>query len=540
MKKLISLVLALALVLASCAVAFAADSYKITVNNTNTNVTIDGKTFKAYKIFDATYQTIDGKQYVAYFINSDNYYYKNATAKAELDKYFTFEANTADPTLINVKIKNGTELTSAQAYALSSALTGLVPTEADASGVGSGNTAVIDVTSKGAGYYLVTGEVKSTDTSVTTTVPTAVALVNVLDDKATIKAKADLPPLDKEAIEAEVGEIIDDDGKIAEAQVGTTITHELHSTVPDITGFDEYRYRFHDTMGEGLTYNKDAKVFIGNDVATAVELSSSQFTLVENTAAGFVLDIPFATLQTLQNKVGEKVTVRYTVTINDTALTYDYAKNTAYLEYGHRYGDEPYNHTPEDETYEIDINVDVNKYTQEGENKVKLANAEFMLFKGGKDADQTKDIFYKWDDTNKKVTWVAKANGDKILTDANGKLAEQFKGLAAGTYCLLETKAPDGFNALKEPVEFTLTVTQDANNKKKVTITASQGTVTGGAIDLSTAHGAQPVVAIDVENNHGTELPSTGGIGTTIFYILGGLLVIGAGVILVARRKAHD
>lgn len=150
-----------------------------------------------------------------------------------------------------------------------------------------------------------------------------------------------------------------------------------------------------------------------------------------------------------------------------------------------------------------------------------LSGAEFLLY------NKDKNRVAKFDANNRFVAWQEDlANGTVLTSPENGIIA--LHGLDAGIYKLEETKAPAGYNKLNGDVTVEIMSSQDVDvgNEQFATVRLVNGTV---AVD-----------EIDVENNHGTELPSTGGIGTTIFYILGGLLVIGAAVILVARRKAQD
>ena len=180
------------------------------------------------------------------------------------------------------------------------------------------------------------------------------------------------------------------------------------------------------------------------------------------------------------------------------------------------------------------------EYMKPAKTGTPLKDAKFKLYKGTSQPADDVAAWYKWDDTNKKVTWVAKSAADTFTTNDAGKFNPQVKGLEAektGTaYGLLEIEAPKGYNLLKAPVPFTLTGAYDGTTNK-ATITASAGTVTGGTIDLSKTAAAQPVVTEPVLNQTGTELPSTGGIGTTIFYVVGSIMVVAAGVLLITKKR---
>ena len=531
-KKLAALLLAGALAATAALPAFAegetTPQYKITVENKNTNISIEGKTYSAYKVFDAVYGEGDA---VSYTISSANYFYTNTEAKKALDVYFEFTPSANDENVIVVKTKKS--MNDADARKLADDLTGYVPTAADGTGTGS-QSQKAEITVPAAGYYLVTGSAKKPGSDPEETVVTAVALVPVKDANASTYPKADIPGLTKKITAVMDGttsipeNLLDNDGKAAVAKVGYVVDYELKSIVPDLIGYDDYTYTFTDKMDSGLTYNDDAKVYIGTST-TALATTDVEYT--KNTD-GFTLTIPFATLSQLTT--GADVYVRYSATVNDSALTYNYEKNTAKLEYSNNPGNDTTNHTPEQHTYVIDINVDVNKYTADPETGEKLPGAEFKLFKG---TNRTGNVFYKWDGTNGKVTWVAEANADVFTTNGQGKLTQQIRGLDQGTYSLLETKAPSGFNPLADPVKFVISVSESGNT---VTYSSKPGTVTGATIDLSKDHDAQPVDTIDVLNNKGTELPSTGGMGTTIFYVIGGILILAAAIILISRRRVQQ
>ncbi len=188
----------------------------------------------------------------------------------------------------------------------------------------------------------------------------------------------------------------------------------------------------------------------------------------------------------------------------------------------------------------IDINLDVDNVNNAGSPR---AQASFKLYR----VNGSTNEYYKWDATNNVVTWGADTNtspADVFTTDSTGKLTQQIRGLDKGTYYLVETAAPEGYNLLSAPIQITISVTE--GNDKKVTYSATFGnsdaTMTNGVVDLTTETAAnkQPVATGTVLNQAGQELPSTGDIGTTIFYVAGIVLVLGAAAIIIARRKAEQ
>ncbi|MBQ9664382.1 MAG: isopeptide-forming domain-containing fimbrial protein [Oscillospiraceae bacterium] len=568
--------------------AFASD-YKITIDNSaNTSVSIVGNTYTAYKLFDVTYTGSNASDPHAYSIDSNG---DGAWAWSTLTSGLTADANgvytnstyglTFTPTAADATVYSITStMTDTQARALADALgaTSVSKTGAvSASVTASAETAEIDVGQ--AGYWLVYGTAVPKDPTddPPETVVAACALTTT-DPTETVKPKVSIPKLDKKI----TGEhVLDDAGKAATAEVGSTVNFEIDSTVPDITGYTAYTFEINDTMSTGLSFTgTDTKDTI-NGLAITVggtTLATDKYTVTHEVGSkSFKITIPLGTLQTLTKDAA--IVVTYSAIVNDSALTTNYEKNTASLTYSNNpYDTDSKDTTPDKEVYVIDVNIDVDKYTgeksdasyitadeyealseeqkdayteiTEGEHNGKymkaasngtpLAGAQFKLYKGTSQPADDATAWYKWDDTNKKVTWVAKSDADTFTTTNEGKFNPQVKGLEAektGTaYGLLEIEAPAGYNLLKAPVPFTLTGAYDGTNNQ-ATITASAGVVTGGTIDLSSTAAAQPVVTEPVLNQTGTELPSTGGIGTTIFYVVGSIMVVAAGVLLITKKR---
>ena len=207
--------------------------------------------------------------------------------------------------------------------------------------------------------------------------------------------------------------------------------------------------------------------------------------------------------------------ISYSVVVNKNANINNI--NTATLTYGD-------NNTTQDKAYVGSLNIPVIKYTNYGGTEKNLPNAEFGLYK--EDSCTTVLKFSKDDTTN---VYNYDEHGDVTTTltsDANGKI--QINGLAEGTYYLKEIKAPKGYNLLKNPIEVTITPVVDTttNEIKGETITVVKDGVT------------KTVDKVKVENNTGSLLPSTGGMGTTLIYLIGGALVLGSGFVLANKKRA--
>ena len=564
LKKMMALALAMVMVLAMSMTVFAdtpttpeqpaAETYSITVQNDNSAMSIIGKTYTAYKLFDVTY---DGTNY-AYSIKTDNPFYSTAAAKTVLDTYFDF-TDTSDATVKTVTVKTAKQDATTKTLSADDVRKLADALQPYATGTGAGSvqataeTATINLDE--AGYYIVTGTVKPTDPANSDKEVVSAIILDNATPTATVKPKASVPTLDKKITGVtDDGDVLDEKGKAAVAKVGATVSYELDSTVPDLTGYTKYTFTFGDKITNGLDYVSGSfKLKIGNGEETTVSP-----TIAEG-GKSFTYTITYDTFKTYLategNKPGDKITLTYKCTVNDAALTTDYENNTADLTYSHSPYDNTTNKTPEKETYVIDLNLDVDKI--DGSDSTKhLDGAQFKLYRevaaaaaegDGEAAAATKE-YYKWDATNKKVTWVTdETQADVFETNAQGKLKQQVRGLDNGNYFLVETKAPKGYNMLKDPIAIVITATPDsAENVTKVTYSATYGgaaaTMTNGEVDLTTqtqAAGKQPVATGTIENNSGAELPSTGGIGTTIFYVIGAILVLGAGILLVTRRRMN-
>ena len=479
-RKLATLLLALVMVLSLATTAFAAGTGSITVDNP-----ITGQTYTAYKIFDVTYS---GDNY-SYTIDSGNEWFHTV-------QNFATEAHGLTLTQVNGSTTYNVTTTDAFsapgfAKALKDAVSGKTGTELTALGNGT-----VSVSNLPLGYYFVTSNSGSL-CNLTTTNPTV-----------TIHDKNDMP-FDKA------------DDKVS-ADVGETVKYTITGKVPDTTGFTTYTYLITDTMSQGLTFKQDVKVTVGGtDVTSACTISYS----VEGNANKFTVSIPVKTYT-----IGAKIEVKYSAVVNEKAVA-KIAQNSATLIYSNNPADSTQTTTtPADKEEVYSSKIVIDKY-ETGKESTKLAGAKFVLYKRGegistaptgKDYDTVTENstttyypreYYKYtaatETEGAKVEWVAgKAQANFKTTDTNG--AASFDGLANGTYYLLETEAPVGYNLLTEPVAVT---------------------VSGGTTETALS------VTAAVANNTGTLLPSTGGMGTTIFYVLGSILAVGAIVLLVTKKR---
>ena len=293
-------------------------------------------------------------------------------------------------------------------------------------------------------------------------------------------------------------------GEKNDADIGQTVNFK--STITAQAGAENYV--FHDTMSAGLTYTGVTGITLNG---TAVD--ASNYTVTAPAADGDTFDVTFTQAFCDTLKANDQIVISYTATLNENAVIAGEGNpNTSKLSYGDSSNTK---YTPDSQTKTYTWDVDVFKYTMDGETEKALAGATFTL---SKNADGSNPIALVSEGNN--VYRVAKTGETgtvtEITTDATGKFT--IKGLDADTYYLTETAAPAGYNKLAGPV----------------TIVIGENGVVNG-----TTEAPQGVDEVKVLNQSGTELPSTGGMGTTIFYVLGGVLVLVAVVLLVTKKRMN-
>ncbi|MBE6112119.1 MAG: isopeptide-forming domain-containing fimbrial protein [Peptococcaceae bacterium] len=496
-RKLMSILLIAAMLFTLAAPAMAADTaHTITITNETA-----GHTYTAYQVFSGDIETLEGKKVltnIAWGTGVDDE--ALLTALKTRDAYKDCE--TAEDVADVIKDFGDN---SAALDAFAKIVGEYLATDADKSDTpskdGTVYNYVINVT--GDGYYFIKdeGDFAETNDAATKYILQVVKDVNVA-------AKDDVPTIDKVIINADSNN--GDEGKGTAQDVGSVVDFKLTSKVPTMDGYESYTYVVHDTMSDGLSFNNDVVVTINGTELT----KDTDFTVSPN---GQSFTITFNNFINQKANAGKDIVITYSATINEKALNTSVEINTVYLEYSNDPNSNTTGKTPDHIVYVYDFDIVIDKYTGEVDGGERLSGAEFVLYKlNGENKE-----YYSHDEADKKVEWTTEENAEKVLTDGNG--AARFAGLDSGTYYLKETKAPDGYNLLKEPVEVVITATYNADG----TIATSTATIVDNQYQQT-----QSIV-----NNTGAELPSTGGIGTTIFYVLGGALVIGAGVLLVTKRR---
>ena len=340
-------------------------------------------------------------------------------------------------------------------------------------GTQEGNGSSITFSNLDLGYYLV-------DSSLG-----ALCGLNTTNPDATIKEKNEKPEIKKE-VQTSAGDWSSENN----AKIGDTVEYKVEIKVAD----GAQKYTVTDTMSKGLTFNNSSLKVTANDVVT------TDYTLTPTTN-GFILELPESYVSTLTK--GTTIIVTYNATLNkDAVIDGDGNANEVKLSYGNHQNTVPSKVTTK--SYQFDL-VKVDGTT----NKL-LDGAEFELADG-----ETKLSFVKDTAGNYRVAAAGEDGATTTITVKNGKV--NIYGLAGKTYTLTETKAPDGYNKLVTSE----TVNLADGSKASATIVGSVYK-DGGVV---------------VENHAGTVLPSTGGMGTTLFYVIGGGLMVAAVVLLVTKKR---
>lgn len=309
---------------------------------------------------------------------------------------------------------------------------------------------------------------------------------------------------------------------VADHDIGDAIPFKLEGTVPaDYTEYTSYYFAFHDEEEAGLTFNSNSvKVYVDDtEIKTGFEVKTSNFAQGEDCT----FEVIFNDLKQISEvHAGSVIRVEYTSTLNPNAVIGGNGNlNKAQLEYSNNPRDtSSKDKTVWDNVVVFTYQVVVNKYANSVEENNKLPGAEFTLTKKLKDGT-TKDIA------------VAKSkDGVQFI----------FKGLDDGEYTLTETVTPKGYNTI-DPITFNVSANHEINwdgkgdrNTLLKSLIGNKGT---GEITFTSDKGTGALTT-DVINKSGTTLPSTGGMGTTVFYVVGGGLMAVAVVLLVTKKRMEN
>ncbi|WP_312942780.1 SpaH/EbpB family LPXTG-anchored major pilin [Oscillibacter sp.] len=499
LRRAFNFLLAVALMLALTIPVFAVD-YSIGVQNdaSKTGVSIDGNIYSAYKLFNVVYDTT--KTAFSYTVDSSCL-------------SVTYNSLSGSNLINWLSTASDADVRSFADYVYTNYIAGksVVP---GGSATASGESAVIPLTS--AGYYLVYGTGGSGDTTVTASVSLTTA-----KPTATIQPKLSVPSLDKQIQHNESGSW----GNVGDNQIGDTVHYRTITSVPDTNNYTTYTYVIHDTMSDGLTFDSSSLVIKINDEGSKELTRNTDYTI---TSDAHSFTVSFSDVKSLI--AAQKLTtadhfyVYYNATLNKSAKLYTDGSNDnmAYLEYSNNPYDDGHGETPPVKVYDWTFTMGVNKTDKDSH---PLTGAEFIL---NTDSNSTSKPIALIKNGNS-YTIAPDGTSGTVTTISAGSIV--IKGLDDSTiYYLHETKAPDGYNLLPDPVKIQISASYDANG---ALLSNSPTVAVGGGAASST-------LSTNVVNLTGNELPSTGGMGTTIFYGVGSTLAIGAGLILIARKRLKN
>ena len=520
-KKLLSLIVAAVMVIAMAVPTFA-DAGKTTITITDAT---NGSTYVAYKILNATN-------------NGENYAYTmNATYKDVLISTLNtlntpntpnLSADAADKDIIG-RISGLTD-TRTFADSLYRAIKAKTP---DAAVTAANDKAVFNVDQ---GYYLIAQTVKGNSEDTFSLVMLYTAGKTNID----IKSKKDKPELTKKVMETN-----DSTGYVsgwqdgADYDIGDLVPFQLTGTLPsDYASYSQYKYVFHDKMSAGLTYNSIESVKVVDASGKELATITDDFTVIKPTTHNTDkcnLEFACANLKTISaaNQIDStcKIVVTYKAELNKNAVIGSAGNpNTAYLEYSNNpysEGTPTTSETPEDAVIVFTYQITANKVDKNGQ---ALNGAGFTLFKYDK---KTEDYV---------------AVGTEIKgTEENPIHKFEFKNADAGQYKLVETTVPEGYNKADD-IEFKVVAIYDTDSVDPKLTSLKVTDLTGKELTSFTvgkngndgSYTFTGDVSTNIVNQSGSLLPSTGGMGTKILYTVGVILVLGAGIVLVTRKRVSD
>lgn len=554
LKKIVALVLVAVMLMAmGTMTAFAEESYPITI--TNSNATAD-HTYTAYQVFKGTLSEKDGKKVLANIEWGKGV--NGAALLEDLKKVDAYKDCTDAASVAKVLEDFSDNSTEIEAFA---------EIVGKHLGTGTASTASPDhktytIDPKEPGYYII----KETGVNRENNRSTSGFMIKVVGPAEVTVKDNDMTP-DKNILQNGTTKVKEDT-----ANVGDDVQFVVDKTkVPSTDGYKTFKFVMKDTLPKGLTYKQVDSVKLGTTALTTDQYEVN--TTTDASTGKTELRIVFKdALNLLKPYEGQTVEIKYTATVNKDAefgdtgnkneVVFEFTNNPDDEHTGDDFGpDEPHGTSPKSETTTYVTKIVVKKVDDEG---AALGGAVFELAGTAKNVVVTtgqhfvKDAagtYYKLKDGTYTTTAPTDGTADKYesttqkyklesyesaeldgaenvnieaVSDATtGEIT--FAGLKPGEYTLTETGAPVGYNKITAPITFKIKF--DTATKKF----AFDGTAPEGVTLESDG-----TFKIEVENKAGSTLPSTGGMGTRVFYILGTVLVLGAGIILVSRKRASS
>ena len=524
MKKVFAAAAAIATVfgLAATTVATAnAAGGNATLTVSTKDAKFAGKTVNAYKMFSATVSSDGGA--VSHTLNDVwKPFFKNSVGLTDVT-----DANVNDKANDYVSKLKDSALTAFAAKASNWAQTKTNNITADATATVSKNAATdgkytATFTGLDYGYYVVAvpGATEADTNS------QYAALVRVHSTTVGVDIKGDLPTVDKKVQVNGTGQ------NATDAKIGDTLTFTLTSTIPDMSAYSTYTFNFKDTLSKGLTFEQVKSVKVEDKTLSV----NTDYTVTPPTAPNNTLTVAMNDFKAKQQaNAGKKITVTYTATLNKDAVVGGAGNvNSATIQYSNNPST---NGTGDSEPSKVRVftyGFTVDKYTgdQYTDAATRLAGAKFTLAPKNGSAISFVQVS-AGSATANAVYRVANAGETgattTITTPANGKVV--FEGLKNGEYTLTETEAPAGYNKLASAIGVKVNGQNDGTDTTNATVTITYNNDNGSSYNQTASNGVIPV-----RNKSGAILPSTGGMGTIAFTVIG-VLVIALGVAWTLKRK---
>lgn len=509
---MLALLAAFALVLAMAVPAFAD---KATCSITAPN---NGHTYEVYQIFTGTLSEDNGTKVLSDIkwgkngINKDTAVTVGESVPETVLKEITDVATKSDSEKLAV-IEKYVDLTASKTFTT----------------VNSGSTQNVP-----AGYYLI----KDTDNSYDNQHDAYTQFIAEVAGNVSFQPKTDYPAVEKKVQEnSKTNDTTGDYGEkyndVADYSIGDAVPFKLIGSIPDMSQYSTYKYTFHDTLAKSLKApaGTDVKVYMSSNKAGSDKQDiTSNFTV---TVSGQEITVHTNNLKTITDISANKyILVEYSAVLNSNAAinkenvtgTDNGNINKVYLTYSNNPRNESEaGRTPEDTVIVFTYKIEATKV--DGETKKGLEGVTFRIYKMIGDEN-----WYAQVEDGKLNGWVKTANNNCVLTSGkDGKFS--LAGLDDGTYFIEEITPLPGYNSI-DPVE--IQVNGNTNNGQSGNGATSELTSVTFTVGETTEN------AITIVNNAGTTLPSTGGMGTTVFYVVGGGLMAVAVVLLVTKKRMEN